>query len=89
MKKINEMLEENVMQAFEKAGYESKYGKVNLSDRPDLCDYQCNGALTAAKEYKKAPFIIADEVVKNIENEMIKKVEVVKPGFINGYLKVF
>lgn len=83
MKKINEMLEENVMQAFEKAGYESKYGKVNLSDRPDLCDYQCNGALTAAKEYKKAPFIIADEVVKNIENEMIKKVEVVKPGFIN------
>ena len=83
MKIINNMLESIVMEAFEKAGYDSKYGKVSFSDRPDLCDYQCNGALTAAKEYKRAPFMIADEVVKNIENEMIKIVEVVKPGFIN------
>lgn len=83
MKKVNDMLEELVIDAFEKAGFDGKYGKVNLSDRPDLCDYQCNGALTAAKEYKKAPFIIADEVVKNIKNEMIENVEMVKPGFIN------
>ena len=83
MKIINNILESIVMEAFERAGFASKYGKVRLSDRPDLCDYQCNGALTAAKEYKKAPFMIADEVVKNIENQMIKKVEMVKPGFIN------
>ena len=83
MKTINNMLESIVMEAFEKSGFDSKYGKVNLSDRPDLCDYQCNGALTAAKEYKKAPFMIADEVVKNIKNKMIKKVEMVNPGFIN------
>ena len=83
MKKMSHLLENSGMQAFEKAGFDSKYGKVSLSDRPDLCDYQCNGALTAAKEYKRAPFMIADEVVKNIENEMIKKVEMVKPGFIN------
>ena len=83
MKIINNTLESIVMEAFEKAGFNSKYGKVSLSDRPDLCDYQCNGALTAAKEYKKAPFMIADEVIKNIKNQMIKKVEMVKPGFIN------
>lgn len=83
MKKINSMLEDIVMEAFIKSGYDSKYGKVSLSDRPNLCDYQCNGALISAKEYKKAPYIIADEVVKNIKNEMIKKVEMVKPGFIN------
>ena len=83
MKIINNILESIVMEAFERAGFDSKYGKVSLSDRPDLCDYQCNGALTAAKKYKKAPFMIADEVVKNIENQMIKKVEMVKPGFIN------
>lgn len=83
MKKVNEILEEIVINAFEIAGYDGNYGKVNLSDRPDLCDYQCNGALTAAKEYKKAPFIIAEEVVKNIKNEIIESVEVVKPGFIN------
>lgn len=82
MKIINNILESIVMEAFERAGFDSKYGKVSLSDRPDLCDYQCNGALTAAKEYKKAPFMIADEVVKNIENQMIKKAEMVKPGFI-------
>ena len=83
MKIINNILESIVMEAFKRAGFDSKYGKVSLSDRPDLCDYQCNGALTAAKEYKKAPFMIADEVVKNIENQMIKKVEMVKPGSIN------
>ena len=83
MKKINIMLENIVMEAFEKAGYDKEYGKVNISDRPDLCDYQCNGAMTAAKKYKKAPFIIAEEVVQFIKDETIEKIEVVKPGFIN------
>lgn len=83
MKKVTDMIEEIVIDAFEKAGFDGKYGKVNLSDRPDLCDYQCNGALIAAKEYKKAPFIIANEIVKNIKNEIIENVEMAKPGFIN------
>ena len=68
---INKRLVSIVMVLFEMACFYSKYGKVSLSDRPDLCDYQCNGALTAAKEYKKAPFMIADEVIKNIKNQVI------------------
>lgn len=83
MNKINELLEKIMVKAFENAGYEKEYGKVNISDRPDLCDYQCNGAMTAAKQYKKAPFIIAEEIVKCVNDDMIEKIEVVKPGFIN------
>ena len=84
MKKIILLLEEIIKKAFNECGYDEKYGKVIISNRPDLCEYQCDGALTAAKEYKKAPFMIADEVVaKCNENEAFEKIEVVKPGFIN------
>ena len=65
-------------------GYDAKYGKVTLSNRPDLCEYQCNGAMAAAKEYKKAPFMIADEVAEKLSgNAMFSMVESVKPGFLN------
>ena len=84
MKTIIELIEEQVMQAFEKAGYEKSYGKVNISNRPDLCEYQCNGAMSAAKAYHKAPFMIADDVVAGLTgNIMFEKIESVKPGFIN------
>ena len=49
MKKILDIISEEVTNAFVTAGYDSKYGKVTLSNRPDLCEYQCNGALAAAK----------------------------------------
>ena len=84
MKKLVEMLSLELGEAFESAGYDSKYGKVTLSNRPDLCEYQCNGAMAAAKEYHKAPFMIADDVVANLKGStLISEVESVKPGFIN------
>ena len=66
MKKFLEMLTDEMQQAFTAAGYDGSLGKVMLSNRPDLCEYQCNGAMAAAKEYKKAPFMIADEVVEKL-----------------------
>ena len=66
MKKILDLITDEVTKAFTDCGYDAKYGKVTLSNRPDLCEYQCNGAMAAAKEYKKAPFMIADEVVEKL-----------------------
>ena len=84
MKKILELITGEVTQAFVDCGYDAKYGKVTLSNRPDLCEYQCNGAMAAAKEYKKAPFMIADEVAEKLSgNAMFSMVESVKPGFLN------
>ena len=84
MKKIIDYIAEELADAFEKAGYDRAYGKVTLSNRPDLCEYQCNGAMAAAKEYKKAPFMIADEVVEKLAvNSMFAMAESVKPGFLN------
>lgn len=84
MKKILDLMTEQFSKAFAAAGYDEKYGRVTVSNRPDLCEYQCNGAMAAAKEYKKAPFMIADDVVAGLlPNDMFRSVEVVKPGFIN------
>ena len=82
--KILEALNEKLEQAFEKAGMDRKYGVAVGSNRPDLCQYQCNGAMAAAKEYKKAPFMIADLVVAELKaDNAFSMVEMVKPGFIN------
>lgn len=84
MKKILELISEEVQNAFEKAGYEKELGKVTISNRPDLCEYQCNGAMAGAKKYKKAPIAIANEVVENLTNSKVfEKVEAVMPGFLN------
>lgn len=84
MKKILDLITEEVTRAFTESGYDAKYGRVTLSNRPDLCEYQCNGAMAAAKEYKKAPFMIADEVAEKLSaNKMFSMVESVKPGFLN------
>lgn len=88
MKQIAELITENLEQAFEEAGYDKSLAKVTLSNRPDLCEYQCNGAMAGAKAYKKAPFMIADDVVAKLEgSRMYEKAESVKPGFINLTLK--
>ena len=71
MKKLMELMAEELSAAFEKAGYDPSYGKVNVSNRPDLCEFQCNGAMAGAKAYKKAPFMIAEDVVKCLENSRI------------------
>ena len=84
MKTLIDLITEQVTNAFTGQGYDAKYGKVTLSNRPDLCEYQCNGAMAAAKEYKCAPFMISDKIAQALaENELFKSVESVKPGFIN------
>ena len=84
MKKILDLITEEMEQAFADAGYEKELARVTLSNRPDLCEYQCNGAMAGAKKYHKAPIMIAEEVVAKIpENGYISGAEAVKPGFIN------
>ncbi len=84
MKQLIEMISQEIKEAFTQLGYDEKYGEVTLSNRPDLCQYQCNGALAAAKEYRKAPFLIADEVVAKLaDSKTFKEITMVRPGFIN------
>lgn len=69
---------------FEAAGYEPQLGKVMLSNRPDLCEFQCNGAMAGAKRYRKAPAAIASEVAQKCrESRIWEEVEAVAPGFLN------
>ena len=72
MKKILELISEEMQKAFEEAGYNKELGKVTVSNRPDLCEYQCNGAMAGAKQYKKAPIMIANEVVEKFSTTFRK-----------------
>lgn len=84
MKKIISIIAEKMCSAFAAAGYEEKFAAVTVSNRPDLCQYQCNGAMAAAKQYKKAPIVIAGEVVGQLKGDtMFSLCEAVAPGFIN------
>ena len=83
MKKILDIISEKVQQAFVDAGYDASFGRVTVSNRPDLCEYQCNGALAAAKQYKCAPIQIANAVVEKLDANDYDMVEAVMPGFIN------
>lgn len=91
MKKVSVLIKEAVEKAFVSLGYDKKYGMIGISNRPDLCQYQCNGAMAAVKEYKKAPLDIANEVADKLrlseEGNIFEKIEAVKPGFINLTLK--
>ena len=79
-----DLLSAEVAKAFAEAGYDEKYARVSLSNRPDLCEYQCNGAMAAAKEYHKAPIMIANAVVEAMQgSEVFGEVQAVNPGFIN------
>ena len=84
MEQLIEIISKEVKGAFNNAGYDEKYGNVTLSNRPDLCEFQCNGAMAAAKEYKKAPIMIAEDVLKGLDNsQMFESVDAIKPGFLN------
>ena len=83
MKKILDIITAKMQQAFVDAGYDASFGRVTVSNRPDLCEYQCNGALSAAKQYKCAPIMIAKAVVEKLNAEDYSLVEAVMPGFIN------
>ena len=83
MEKILDIITAKMQQAFADAGYDAAFGKVTVSNRPDLCEYQCNGALSAAKQYKCAPIMIAKAVVEKLDAADYDLVEAVMPGFIN------
>ena len=84
MKLLVDLISAQLASAFEKAGYDAAYGKAALSNRPDLCEFQCNGCMPAAKVYKKAPLQIAQAVAEALaDNEMFCMVEAVAPGFLN------
>ncbi len=84
MKTILELIAEELKPAFANCGYDEKYIRVTVSNRPDLCEYQCNGAMAAAKEYKKKPIDIANELVEKLaDSSMFSEINAVMPGFIN------
>ncbi len=90
MEQFLNQISKEMASAFEAAGYDGSLGRVTVSNRPDLCEYQCNGAMAGAKRYRKAPFMIAEDVAKALaeKNEgagssVFSKAEVVKPGFLN------
>ena len=83
MEKILDIITAKMQQAFVDAGYDASFGRVTVSNRPDLCEYQCNGALAAAKQYKCAPLAIANAVVEKLDANDYSLVEAVMPGFIN------
>ena len=88
MRTLLELITIEMKEAFVKAGYGEELARVTLSNRPDLCEYQCNGAMAGAKKYKKAPIMIAEDVVANLaESQCFAQAEAVKPGFINLKLK--
>ena len=84
MKKFLDIISEEMKKAFESAGYASELGKVTLSNRPDLCEFQCNGAMAGAKQYHKAPIMIANDVAAKLEgSDVFSQVDAVAPGFLN------
>ncbi len=88
MKKLMDLITEEMKQAFGKAGYDEELGKVTVSNRPDLCEYQCNGAMAGAKTYHKAPIAIAADVAEQLkESTVFATAEAVAPGFLNLKVK--
>lgn len=88
MQKLLDLISEEMKKAFAAAGYDGELGKVTLSNRPDLCEYQCNGAMAGAKQYHKAPLMIAQEVAKKLaDSEVFGEVSAIAPGFLNLKLK--
>lgn len=83
MERILDLITAKMQAAFEQAGYDPSFGRVTVSNRPDLCEYQCNGALAAAKKYKCAPIQIAKAVAEQLDKADYDMCEAVMPGFIN------
>ena len=88
MQKILDLISEEVQKAFEAAGYDAQLGRVTISNRPDLCEYQCNGAMAGAKKYHKAPLMIAQEVAEKLDaSDVLAEVSAAAPGFLNMKVK--
>lgn len=84
MRSLTERLTDIVASAFEAAGYDRSYGGVVASNRPDLGQFQCNGALGAAGTYRKKPREIANEVSARLRDEpALRGVSIAGAGFVN------
>ncbi len=90
MNKLMDIISKEMAEAFEAAGYDADLGRVGTSNRPDLCEYQCNGAMAGAKRYHKAPLAIATEVAAKLsekQESIFSMAEAVAPGFLNLRIK--
>ena len=88
MKKFLDLISDEMKQAFEAAGYDRELGSCTLSNRPDLCEYQCNGAMAGAKMYRKAPIMIAADVAEKCKDSSVfAEVTAAAPGFLNIKVK--
>ena len=84
MSDLKRSLSEAAAAAFQAAGLSPDFGRVTASDRPDLADFQCNGALAAAKSAKRNPREIAVQVVDILKTDpRLASVEIAGVGFIN------
>ncbi len=81
---LTTLVKEKVQQAFTQAGFEDAPLLVRLSDRPDISDYQANGALQLAKQMRQNPRALAEKIASFLQNDsFFSKVTVDGPGFIN------
>ncbi len=77
-------LTQKVSEAFAVAGHEARFGEVRVSDRPDLAQFQCNGALAAAKAAGTSPRAVAESVAGVLRTDpTFASVTLAGPGFIN------
>ncbi len=84
MKDLSTQLSEAAGDAFASLGLDRALGVMRRSDRPDLADFQCNGAMAAAKAAKRNPREIAQGVVDALKDSpLVAAAEVAGPGFIN------
>ena len=84
MKELIDVITDEVKKAFVTTQFDASYAVVSLSNRPDLCEYQCSGALAAAKQYHRSPMEIAEVVSEQLkQSDLFESVETCKPGFIN------
>ncbi len=81
---LDEIINQKLKTAFAGLGLDTKYAAAKTSDRPDLSDFQCNGALALAKSEKKNPRQIGEEIAARLrEDKDFARVSVDGPGFLN------
>ena len=84
MTDLRTVLGEAVATAFAAEGVDPALARVTVSDRPDLADFQSNGALAAARALKANPRELAGKVAARLEGDpRLASVEIAGPGFIN------
>lgn len=84
MTSLTQKLSDITGQAFAACDLPAELGQVKISDRPDLAQFQCNGAMAAARLARKNPRAVAEEVLAKLQGHpLLAKLEIAGPGFIN------